>query len=66
MSRTGGGEIFRCKVCGEYHILTKGELHDGIRVPCGWNRKEIRSYNKADFKFYYGYVDLIDLVEEAV
>lgn len=65
MSRTAAGYVFKCKVCGEGHLMTKGEPHDGIRVPCYLYEDKIRSYKKNDFEFWHGMVGLFACMVEA-
>ncbi len=66
MSRTAAGYAFNCKVCGCAHVLVEGEPHDGIRVPCAWEEDKIESYDKKDFRYFHGMVNLLlGLVKEA-
>lgn len=59
MSRTAAGYVFKCKVCGDVHLMYDGEPHDGIRVPCAWDEDKVKEYDKKDFQFYHGMITLL-------
>ena len=67
MSRTYAGFLFKCKVCGEVHLLDFGVPHARIRVPCVKDKDAVKKYNKKDFEYWWGsYWDVHDiLVNEA-
>lgn len=67
MSRTYAGYLFKCKVCGEIHLLDSGEPHRGILVPCVNSKYSIRKYNRKDFEYWHGlYYDVFNIcVQEA-
>ena len=44
MSRTYGGFLFTCKVCGKQHLLDSGKPHAGILVPCISNKYAFEKY----------------------
>ena len=48
MSRTAAGYVFKCKECGETHLMYDGEPHDGIRVPCAWDEGKVKEYDEKD------------------
>lgn len=56
MSQTTGGFTFQCKKCYFIHILTEGNPHDGIRVPCARDEGIVKTYSASDFEPFYGTV----------
>ena len=54
MSRTVGGYVFKCNVCGIVHILTERKPYEGIRIYCPIREKKSEEYKKGDFKSYLG------------
>ena len=67
MSRTYGGYLFKCKVCGNTHLMDSGEPHEGIRLPCVDNKYAVREYNKSDFQYWHGlYWDVFHILVQEV
>lgn len=61
MSRTYGGWLFTCKVCGNPHLMDSGEPHDGIRVSCVNGGS--KNYKEKDFEHWHGYyADVFDIL----
>lgn len=54
MSRTIGGFSFVCKECYYRHLMTEGNPHDKIRVPCARDENVVKEYCKMDFEPFYG------------
>lgn len=54
MSRSYEGYLFKCKVCGEIHLLDSSEPYSGIHLPCVDNKYTLRKYDKSDFKYWHG------------
>ncbi len=50
MDRSIEGYVFRCKICGEEHILTGKIPRKGIRISCAWDKNQIETYERSDFK----------------
>ncbi len=65
MSRTAAGYVFQCKECGEAHLMTEGDPHDGIRVPCFFDENKVRTYYEDDFEYWHGMVGLFTCMVEA-
>lgn len=63
MSRTYGGYLFKCKVCGEVHLLDAEKLHRVMNVPCIRSKYAVRKYKKSDFEPWHGlYFDVSDII----
>ena len=62
MSRTYGGYLFQCKVCGKIHLMDSGKPHQGIRLPCVDNKYDVEKYEEKDFEVWHGfYLDVFDI-----
>ena len=63
MSRTYGGYLFKCKVCGELHLLDAEKLRRVMYVPCIRSRCAVKKYKKSDFDYWHGlYYDVFDII----
>ena len=62
MSRTYAGYLFKCKECGEKHLMDSSEPHNGICLPCVNKKDVVETYRKEDFEFWHGnYWDVFDI-----
>ena len=67
MSRTYAGFLFKCKECGEMHLLDMGEPHKGIRLPCAKKDYAYNSYDEKDFNYWHGcYWDVYDILVQEI
>ena len=63
MSRTYGGFLFTCKICGKQHLLDSGKPHAGILVPCISNKYAFEKYEVKEFTPWHGsYYDVCSIL----